>query len=120
RFAGPAFGEEKARLLSQSDVLLLPSYGEGLPYALLEAMAAGVVPVGTRVGAIGDVVETGVHGLFVPVRDAAAIARALESLDQDRAWLARMSAAARKRIAAAYSIERVGADFASAYGALVA
>ena len=120
RFAGPAFGEDKARLLSQADVLLLPSYGEGLPYALLEAMAAGVVPVVTRVGAVPDVVEAGVHGLFVQVRDAQEIVAALASLDADRAWLARMSAACRKRIAASYSIDRVAADFGGLYAALAA
>jgi len=120
RFAGPAFGEEKARLLSQADVLLLPSYSEGLPYALLEAMAAGVVPVVTRVGAIPDVVEPGLHGLFVPVRDADAIAKAIASLEADRAWLARMGAACRKRIATGYSIERVAAEFGGLYGALLA
>ena len=120
RFAGPAFGEDKARLLSQADVLLLPSYGEGLPYALLEAMAAGVVPVVTRVGAIPDVVEAGVHGLFVPVRDAPAIVAALETLDAERAWLARMGAACRKRIAASYSIDRLAADFGGVYAALAA
>ena len=120
RFAGAAHGEEKARLLAQADVLLLPSYSEGLPYALLEAMAAGVVPVVTRVGAIPDVVDAGTHGLFVPVRDAAAIAQALEALEADRAWLARMSAACRKRIASAYSLERVAAEFGGLYAALVA
>jgi glycosyltransferase involved in cell wall biosynthesis len=119
RFAGAAFGEDKARLLSQADVLLLPSYSEGLPYALLEAMAAGVVPVVTRVGAIPDVVDAGVHGLFVPVGDAQAIAASLASLDADRAWLARMSAACRKRVAGAYSIERVAADFSGLYAELL-
>ncbi len=119
-FAGPAYGEHKARLLSQADVLLLPSYSEGLPYALLEAMASGVVPIVTPVGAIPDVVEAGAHGLFVPVRDAGALARAIASLAADRAWVARMSAACRKRIAAAYSIERVGAEFSGLYAALCA
>ncbi len=119
-FAGPAYGEHKARLLSQADVLLLPSYSEGLPYALLEAMAAGVVPVVTAVGAIPDVVEAGMHGTFVPVRDAGAIAQAIVELGADRARLARMSAACRKRIAAAYSIERVGADFSGLYAELCA
>jgi glycosyltransferase involved in cell wall biosynthesis len=118
RFAGPAYGEDKVRLLGEADVLLLPSYAEGLPYALLEAMAAGAVPVVTRVGAIPDVVEAGTHGLFVPARDAGAIAQALASLDADRDWLARMSAACRKRVAAGYSIERVAADFTALYSAL--
>ena len=114
-FPGPAFGEEKARLLSQADVLLLPSHSEGLPYALLEAMASGVVPVVTPVGAIPEVVEDGVHGRLVPVGDPRAIAAAVEQLASDRAVLARMSAACRARIAAAYSIDRLAGEFASLY-----
>ena len=119
-FAGPAYGEHKARLLSESDVLLLPSYSEGLPYALLEAMAAGVVPVVTRVGAIPDVVEEGVHGAFVPLREAGPIAGAIAALGADRARLLRMSAACRRRVAAGYSIERLGAGFAALYSQLCA
>ncbi len=114
-FAGPAYGERKARLLSEADVLLLASHDEGLPYALLEAMAAGVVPVVTPVGGIPDVVHPGVHGLFVPVGDAAAIAAAIGELSRDRQRLARMSAACRERVAACYSIERLADDFTALY-----
>jgi glycosyltransferase involved in cell wall biosynthesis len=120
RFAGPAYGEHKARLLRESDLLLLPSYSEGLPYALLEAMAAGVVPVVTRVGAIPDVVEEGVHGAFVPLREAGPIAGAVAALEADRTRLLRMSAACRRRVAAGYSIERLGAGFAALYSQLCA
>ena len=118
RFAGRAVGEDKVLLLSQSDALCLASHSEGLPYALLEAMAAGVVPIVTRVGGIPDVVQEGVHGMFVPAGDADAIARAIETLSHDRASLARMSAACRKRIAAVYSIQRVAAGFAGLYASL--
>ena len=119
-FAGPAYGDHKALLLSQSDVLCLPSYSEGLPYALLEAMAAGVVPIVTRVGAIPDVVGEGVHGVFVPARDAGAIGAAIARLAADRAGLVCMSAACRKRIAGVYSIERVASGFSGLYSALCA
>jgi glycosyltransferase involved in cell wall biosynthesis len=118
RFAGPAFGEDKTRLLAESDVLCLASYSEGLPYALLEAMAAGVVPIVTRVGGIPDVVNEGVHGAFVPTQDCDAIAQAIESLSRDRARLERMSAACRQRITGSYSIERVAADFSVLYSSL--
>jgi glycosyltransferase involved in cell wall biosynthesis len=118
-FVGPAYGEHKARLLAQADVLLLPSYSEGLPYALLEAMAAGVVPVVTPVGAVPEVVTEGEHGVFVEPRDAEAIARALALLAADRASVLRMSAACRKRAAAAYSLERLGRDFSALYASLV-
>jgi len=117
-FAGPTVGEEKALLLSQADILCLPSYSEGMPYALLEAMASGVVPIVTPVGGIPDVVHDGVHGAFVPVRDCDAIAQAIGALARDRAALARMSAACRQRVAGAYSIERVTADFSSLYSLL--
>jgi glycosyltransferase involved in cell wall biosynthesis len=118
RFAGPVVGADKAGLLGQADALCLASYSEGLPYALLEAMAAGVVPIATRVGGIPDVMQEGVHGAFVPPQDADAIARAIEALARDRARLARMSVRCRQRIAGAYSLERVAADFSILYSSL--
>ncbi|MBV8032491.1 MAG: glycosyltransferase family 4 protein [Betaproteobacteria bacterium] len=117
-FAGAAYGAHKVALLAEADVLVLPSHAEGLPYAVLEAMAAGVVPVVTPVGALPDVIEEGVHGLFVPVRDAPAIAAALASLDADRPRLARLGAAARRRAASAYSVERLAAELGGVYSAL--
>ena len=114
-FAGPAYGERKARLLGEADALLLASHDEGLPYALLEAMGAGVVPVVTPVGGIPDVVQAGVHGLFVPVGDAAAIAAALGELARNPGRRARMSAACRERVAAHYSVERLAGDFIALY-----
>jgi glycosyltransferase involved in cell wall biosynthesis len=119
-FAGPRFGEAKVKLLGEADVLVFPTYHrEGLPYALLEAMAAGVVPITTRVAAIPDVVTEGVHGLFVPPRDPEAIAQALVTLDADRGSLARMGAASRERVLAAYSIGRLADDFAALYRSLL-
>jgi glycosyltransferase involved in cell wall biosynthesis len=118
-FLGPVFGQDKLRLLRSADVLLLPSYSEGLPYSLLEAMAQGVVPVVTPVGAIPDVVIEGVHGRFVPVRNAKAIAEVLSELDRDRARLTRMSEACRRRIVASYSLERLADDFDRLYAALI-
>jgi len=119
-FVGPAYGAQKAQLLAQADVLVLASYGEGLPYSLLEAMAAGVVPIVTPVGAIPDVVSEGEHGVFVAPRDAEVVAAAISKLAEDRATLARMSAACRARIAAAYSLERVARDFSQLYWGLCA
>lgn len=119
-FIGPLFGEAKARLLAGADVLVLASHGEGLPYALLEAMAAGNAVIATRVGAIPDVVVDGVHGLFVPPHNPLAIARAIARLAGDRRLLDRMSAAARRRIAGSYSLERLGGDFRRLYTELCA
>jgi glycosyltransferase involved in cell wall biosynthesis len=118
-FAGPAFGERKVQLLAEAEVLLLPTYHlEGLPYALLEGMAAGLVPIVTRVGAIPDVVRQGVHGVFVAPRDPEALARAIQSLAADRALLERLGAASRQRVATSYSVERLAGDFTVLYRAL--
>lgn len=118
QFAGEVHGEDKVRLLAGADVMLLPSYGEGLPYALLESMAAGVPVIATPVGGIPDVMTHVTHGLIVPVGDAKAIAEALAILAGDRERLAWMSRACRRRILAAYTVERLAAEFSLAYAHL--
>src|SRR5688572_1980097 len=119
-FIGPVFGAAKAQLLASADVLVLASHAEGLPYALLEGMAAGNAVIVTRVGAVPDVVVDGVHGLFVPPHNPLAIARAITRLAADRGLLARMSEACRRRIAGSYSLERLAADFRRLYFELCA
>ena len=117
-FVGPVFGDAKVQLLASADVAILPSYEEGLPYALLEAMAAGIPVLATPVGAIPDVVTHGIHGALVKPRDGVAIAEALASLARDRERLSWMSRACRRRILAAFSIDRLAAELALHYEAL--
>lgn len=118
QFVGAVFNGDKHRLLESADLLVLPSHHEGLPYALLEGMAAGLPVITTRVGAIPDVVEHGVHGLFVPVRSPRAIARAIVRLAHNRALGAAMGFAAQRRIRRGYSTERLARDFRELYGSL--
>jgi len=115
-FAGSVFGADKVKILAGADVMLLPSYSEGLPYALLEAMAAGVPVIATPVGAIPDVVSNGIHGFLVPPRDGKAIAEALVTLAGDRERIGWMSRACRRRIRAAFSIDRLAQELALHYG----
>jgi glycosyltransferase involved in cell wall biosynthesis len=117
-FHGPMFGDAKVKMLATADVAILPSYAEGLPYSLLEAMAAAVPVLATSVGAIPDVMTHGIHGLLVPPRDATAIAEALAELVRDRERLSWMSRACRRRVLAAYSIERLAAELSLHYHAL--
>lgn len=119
-FAGPATGQRKVELLGDADAFVLPSYAEGLPYALLESMAAGVPVIASSVGAIPDVVVDRVHGLLIAPRDVAAVAAAVRELASDRAGLVRMGAACRERIAAHYSIERLAEAFCRLYAGLCA
>ncbi len=119
RFAGPLFGGQKDALWMSADVFVFPTWHrEGLPYAILEAMAAGAVPVTTRVGAIPDVMEDGVHGLFVPAKDLESLARALMRLDDDRALLLRLAQAGRARVLEHYTVARLAQDFQRLYDSL--
>jgi glycosyltransferase involved in cell wall biosynthesis len=117
-FAGPVFGAAKRALFAQADVLLFPSHSEALPYALLECMAAGIPAIVTPVGGIPEVMVDGVHGVFVPPRDDAAIARAIARMARDRASLAAMSENCRRRIVHSYSVERLTEGFGHIYSAL--
>jgi glycosyltransferase involved in cell wall biosynthesis len=116
RFLGSVFDAEKWRLWLDSDVFVFPTYHrEGLPYSLLEAMAAGCVPVTTPVAAIPDVMKNRQHGLFVPANDALALATAVAALDDDRAGLFRMAEAARRRALEHYTVARLADDFRRLY-----
>jgi glycosyltransferase involved in cell wall biosynthesis len=120
-FAGPLFGEAKDALWRSAHVFTFPTYArEGLPYALLEAMAAGAVPVTTRVGGIPDVMTDGVHGILVEAMDPAGLAAALRRLDDDRVSLACMAEAGRARVLSDYTVARLANDFRRLYFSLMA
>lgn len=118
-FAGPVFGADKLALLAAADALLFPTYAEGLPYALLEAMAAGLPAITTPVGAIPDLIDDGVHGILVPPRDAQGVAGAIARLAGARARLAPMGAACRARIRDHHAIQRLAGDFSRLYAGLL-
>ena len=114
-FVGSLHGSDEVKLLRGSDVIILPSHADGLPHALLDGMAAGIPVISTNVGAIPDVVSDGIHGFLVPPRDCKAIAQALAVLASDRERLSWMSRACRRRVHAAYSIDRVARELALRY-----
>ncbi|MDQ3644532.1 MAG: glycosyltransferase family 4 protein [Actinomycetota bacterium] len=96
----------KRAALERADVFVLPSTSEGLPVALLEAMAHGKAVVASRVGGIPEIVEDGREGLLVEPGDPQRLASALARLLEDRALARTLGAAARAR-AAELSPERV-------------
>jgi glycosyltransferase involved in cell wall biosynthesis len=119
-FIGAVFGEEKNRVWEEADLFIFPTYHqEGLPYTLLESMAARTPPVVSPVGAIPDVMEDGVHGVFVSSRSPAALAEAIERLDNDRALICRMGEAGRQRVMEYYTVARLAGDFHRLYHNLV-
>ena len=90
-WAGP---ETVKRLLRQSHILVLPSFEENLPMAVIEAFAAGLAVVATPVGAIPDILTPGVTGLLTPPGDASALAEALSRLICDAPFRRRLGEAA--------------------------
>jgi len=82
------------RLLKSAEVFVFPSRTEGLPNALLEAMAAALPVVATDVPGCRDVVDSGRTGILVPVDDSAALADAILRVLQDQAWARSLGRAA--------------------------
>jgi glycosyltransferase involved in cell wall biosynthesis len=104
-FAGHVpYGPRLFALYDAHDALVLPSFTEGFPQVILEAMARGVPVVATRVGGVPRVVEDGKNGLLVPAADAPALADALGRVLADRG-LASALAAAGQRTARPYTVE---------------
>jgi len=96
--------------LAEADVFCLPSTYEGLPLAILEAMAAGLPVVATAVSGNPEAVENGVTGLLVPPESAEALAEALVALLHDPERRRRMGEAARQRVGERFAIERIAAE----------
>jgi glycosyltransferase involved in cell wall biosynthesis len=79
-FMGARPHDEVATWLGACDVLALPSWNEGMPNVVLEALASGRPVVASRVGGIPDVIDSDSSGRLVPPRDAVALAHALEDV----------------------------------------
>ena len=85
------------QLLWGADLFVLPSYREGMPRSVLEAMACGVPVVATNIRGSREEVVQGETGYLVPIRDAQALGKAIVSLAQDSELRNRMGRAGRKR-----------------------
>jgi glycosyltransferase involved in cell wall biosynthesis len=111
-------GLEKAALLRSAVAFVLPSHAEGLPMALLEAMAMGLPIVATAVGGIPDVIEPERSGLLVPPADSVALAQAIKRLLDEPETRVRLGRAARSVARTTFAINDRACDLVAVYEAL--
>ncbi len=78
KYAGWVSGKKKFELLADSDILILPSYSEGLPISLLEAMAYSKAIISTNVGGIPDILKNGYNGFMIEPGDKTALFNAIK------------------------------------------
>lgn len=92
----------------EADVFCLPSWEEGFPLVLLQAMACGLPVVATKETGAGDIITSGVEGEIVPAGDIVALRDALDRLASNPKLASRMGAAAHKRVSRGFDWESYG------------
>lgn len=107
RFAGRVAPPDVSSWLQIADVFTLVSPSEGFPCALAEAMSVGLASVVSDIPGNRQLIESGKHGLLVPVGDSAAIASAIIQIFEDAPLRARMAQASRNRVLENYSTPKI-------------
>ncbi len=107
------------KLLASWDLLVIPSFEEGLPLSALEAMAAGRPVVASRVGGLSELVVDGVTGRLVPPGDTDALVSCIAELASDRRRLALMGEEGWKRARTHFSVESMARRTAELYDQLL-
>lgn len=112
RFLGRIPPEQVPEVLSEHDVFIFPSRFEGLPLSLVEAMAAGCVPVASRIKGVTDfVLRDGADGLLFDMGDVRGAAQAVAALAKDRAMLTRLAASGQQRVAGRFDLSGMARDY---------
>jgi len=119
RFLGSRDREEIPEILAITDIFLLPSLWEGLPTAIIEAMAAGCPVVATAVAGTPEVVIDGETGFLVPPQDPVALARKIKLLLQDQPLREKMCLAGTKRAREHFSLEKMVREYETLYRELI-
>ncbi len=109
------FRDDMAGVYASLDVLVQPSYREGMPMTILEAMSAGVAVVASRVGAAEDVIEDGRTGLLYQPGDVPALADAVRSLIDDDRTRTGIGKAAQAAVRADFTVDEMARRYAENY-----
>jgi glycosyltransferase involved in cell wall biosynthesis len=111
----PGFRPDIPQVLGAMDIFAFPSLSEGLPRAVMEAMAAGLPCVATAAGGTAEAVVHGQTGYVVPVADAAGFKAALLRLINDEELRSRLGAAGRQRAFTLFNPARLAAQYQELY-----
>jgi len=118
RFLG--FQPNASEIVGTTNLYAMPTIkSEGLPKAVIEAMAQAVTPVVTNVGGAPELVRNGVDGLVVPPRDVKALAEAIKKIYDDQSLCQQFGSSAKKRIEKDFSVEQSVSEIYSLYESLL-
>ena len=112
------FQKDMRHIYQEAQSFLLPSRGEGLSNALLEAMATGLPVIATRVSGTPDVVTNEKDGLLIPPESSEALADAMKRIILDPALRRQLGQNARRRIEDGFSMEHVARQYSDLYARL--
>lgn len=110
QFYGSFPHSDLGKIMSATDIFTLPSYLEGLPFVIIEAMAYGKPVVATSIGGVGEVVSDQLTGFIVPPREPETLAGALNRLVEDETLRVRMGEAGREKVLSGVFSEEVFID----------
>jgi len=114
------FRDDIPELLAASNIVVLPSYREGLPKVLVEAAAAGRAVVTSDVPGCRDAIEAGESGLLVPARNAEALAMGIQRLVDDPELRKKMALEGRRLAEREFAIDKIAKAHLDIYRALEA
>lgn len=112
------FRSDRLGYLKRFDAFVLPSFREGTPRSMMEAMAAGTLCIGSKIPGIEATIETGESGETFPVGDPEALATVLTRHLHDRELRSRLIANAHQRVARIYSARAMARSYEELYGRL--
>jgi len=118
RFTGYLSQDQVAAEVRAADFAVLPSFAEGVPVFLMEALASGKPVVATQVAGVGELVQAGVHGALVPPGDVESLTEAIRAMAKDPKARAAMGQAGRTKVAADFDIATEAARLATLFAGL--
>ena len=118
-YLGWVTGIDKDKLLRKTDIYVLPSYGEGMPMSVLEAMSYGIAVVSTNIGGIPELVENDITGLLINPGNLKQLYQKIEYLCKYKKYREELGKAAREKIKNMYDIDTMVRQIDTIYQSII-